>query len=182
MPGRPATLIMAALAITVGTVTTASAQDSTASNAMRTAGSDSAQHSTGLRSPATAAILGTVIPGAGLAYAGQWRQGVGTYLGSVGGIGLGGMLLFLDRCTFTFLSGRSCNPVRVWPQHALGVAVIGVGLGTWAYGAVNAARIVTRNNARKLAHWRGALGSIEPTVMPPGASGEPWSVGVHATW
>lgn len=185
MLGRCAVLHIIAIAIAIaagGMVTAASAQDSTASNAIHIATSDTAQHVAGLRNPVTAAVLGTVLPGAGLAYAGQWGRGAATYVGAVGGIGLGLELIYLDRCTFTFLSGKSCNPGRVWPQRALGVATIGTGLALWAYGAIDAPRIVRRNNARKLTDRRTAFGSIEPTVFAPGEAGDHWALGIHATW
>lgn len=185
MLGRSAVLRIIALVLALaatGMMTAASAQDSTASHAMSIAVSDTAQHVAGLRSPTTAAVLGTVLPGAGLAYAGQWGRGAGTYFGAVGGIGLGLELMYLDRCTFTFLSGKTCNPGRVWPQRALGVAAIGTGVALWAYGAIDAPRIVRRNNARKLKDRRTAFGSIEPMLFAPGAAGDHWGLGIHATW
>ncbi|MGI8547461.1 MAG: hypothetical protein ACR2M1_09005 [Gemmatimonadaceae bacterium] len=180
MLGRRAALLAIACTAAAWTSTAALAQDSTASHAASHIVSDTAQHVTGLRSPATAAVLGAVIPGAGLAYAGQWRRGVGTYFTAVGGVGLGAMALVLDRCTFSF-SG-SCDPGTLWPQHALALGVIALGLGTWAYGAVDAARIVERNNARELAGRGQAFGSIGPTVIAPSEAGAPWAVGVHASW
>ena len=133
-----------------------------------------------LPSPVTAAVLGTIIPGAGLAYAGHWGSGVGTYFTSVGTIGLGAMLMVLDHCTFSFDSG--CNPGRVWPQRTLGVASIALGLGTWAYGAVRAYRIVERSNERKSSSLHTDRITIEPLIQVPAIAGTGWALGVHATW
>lgn len=179
-----ATLIVFVLATTAGAVTTVSAQDSTASYTAPPpqVKPDTTPHIAGLRNPGTAAVLGTLIPGAGLAYAGQWVRGVATYVGTIGTLALGSGLVFIDRCTFSFSDSGHCNPGRVWPQRTLGVGLIATGLGLWAYGAVDATRTVRRNNARKIAGQRAMFGSIEPTVAAPVVPGDPWMVGVHATW
>lgn len=110
-----ATLIVFVLATTAGAVTTVSAQDSTASYTAPSPPTtpDSAPPVPGLRNPFTAALLGTLIPGAGLAYAGQWVRGVGTYFGTIGTVALGSGLVFIDRCTFAFSDSGHCNPGTV---------------------------------------------------------------------
>lgn len=179
-----ATLMMLVLGASAGAVSTASAQDSTTSYTAPSPPTtpDSAPPVAGLRNPGTAAVLGTLIPGAGLAYAGQWVRGVGTYFGTIGTVALGSGLVFIDRCTFAFSDSGRCNPGTVWPQRTLGVGLIATGLGLWAYSAVDATRIVKRNNARKIAGRRAMFGNIEPAVAAPGAPGDPWMLGVHATW
>ncbi|MGI8509091.1 MAG: hypothetical protein ACR2MQ_07185 [Gemmatimonadaceae bacterium] len=181
---KAATLIVIVLAITAGAVTAAAAQDSTAAYTAPSPRTtpDSAPPVAGLRNPFTAALLGTLIPGAGLAYAGQWVRGVGTYFGTIGTVALGSGLVFIDRCTFAFSDSGNCNPGSVWPQRTLGVGVIATGLGLWAYSAVDATRIVERNNARKIAGQRAMFGSIQPIVAVPATQGYPWTVGVHVTW
>ena len=143
---------------------------------------DSSAHagSLHLKSPVAAAVLGTIIPGAGLAYAGHWGRGVGTYFTSVGTIGLGAMLMVADRCTFSFDSG--CNPGRVWPQRTLGVASIAFGLGTLAYGAIHAYRIVERSNESNISDMRANRITIQPVLQVPAIAGTAWALGVHATW
>jgi hypothetical protein len=90
------------------------------------------------------------------------------------------LLLIADRCTFSFDSG--CNPGRVWPKRTLGAGVIALGLGVWAYGAIDAVRIVKRENADNLAYRDHTLSSISPMLQVPAARGDPWTVGIHASW
>src|SRR2546423_14936145 len=61
---------------------------------------DSSAH--GDRSPGTAAVLGTVVPGAGHIYAGEYVRGAQLYLTAVSGIGGGYLIYVLDRCAFTW--------------------------------------------------------------------------------
>lgn len=179
MLSRSIALIVVAVA-TVLPHGLASAQDSTHSNAATIVRSDTTSHVAGLRNPVAAAVLGTVVPDAGLAYAGHWLSAAGTYFVSVGSIGAGGMLMIGDRCTFSLDS--SCNPGRVWPQRTLGVGLIALGVGTWAYNAVDAYRIVKHANAKKLTDRGLSLDSVTPMLSVPTARGEPWIVGVHASW
>jgi hypothetical protein len=169
--------------ITIATVVPhgpASAQDSTHSSPAAIVRSDTTSHVAGLRNPVAAAVLGTVVPGAGLAYAGHWLSAAGTYFVSVGTISLGSVLMVGDRCTFSLDSG--CNPGRVWPQRTLGVGLIALGVGTWAYNAVDAYRIVKHENATKLTDRGLSLDSVTPMLSVPIARGEPWTIGVHASW
>ena len=182
MYGRSALLrVLATVIVASGIAVVASAQDST-STATPIANRDTSRHIEGLRSPGTAAVLGTVIPGAGLLYARQWARAAGTYFGAISGIGLRALMMTADRCTFTFLSGKSCDPGPVWPQRTLGIVAIGSGVALWAYGAVDAARIVRRDNAEKLEGRRAGVIDAQPTIFAPGARGDPWSLGVHAKW
>lgn len=160
----------------------ASAQDSATTPAVASA-PDTTVHVSGLRSPVIAVVSGIVLPGAGLAYAGQWGRAVGTYFGTIGLTAIGTGLIFIDRCTFTFADAGRCNPGRVWPAQTLGVVAVGAGLFWWGYAAVDAGRIVRRDNADRLAGAaRSTFGSVIPTMSPPDASGAPWHAGLRVAW
>ena len=51
------------------------------------------------RNPKRALILGSIIPGGGHIYAGEYWRGILTYEATVGGIGVGVMVFTLDPCT-----------------------------------------------------------------------------------
>ena len=61
------------------------------------------------RDPHKARILGSLIPGAGHIYAGEYLHGYGYYLATVGEVGTGVMVFIIDRCTFSSLSATSCD-------------------------------------------------------------------------
>lgn len=94
------------------------------------------------RSQATARFLGTVFPGAGHIYAGEYAKGVGYYFGTVSGIG-GGALSFA-------LSGLSPDKGPAWPLQVGGVLLIGLGVGVWVRGSLDAPRAAARSNAKHI--------------------------------
>lgn len=100
------------------------------------------------RDPHKARILGSVFPGAGHVYAGEYLRGYLNYLGTIGGIGGGIMMYTIDRCTFSFLSANSCDPGPQWPHRTLGIAIIGTGIWTWISSARDAAHAAERANER----------------------------------
>jgi hypothetical protein len=79
------------------------------------------------RSPRRALILGSLIPGAGHIYAGEYWHGVVNYETTVAGIG-GGLLTFMiDRCSFNL--DPECDPGPQCPHRVLGVTMVGLGFG-----------------------------------------------------
>jgi hypothetical protein len=118
------------------------------------------------RNPRRALILGSLIPGAGHIYAGEYWHGVIAYEGTVATIGLGAMTFILDKCTLTFLSDPGCDPGPQWPHQALGVAVVGLGLWEWVSSARDAAHAAERANER---HRRKSA-QAKPIIEAPAGS------------
>ena len=116
------------------------------------------------RDPHRAQVLGTILPGAGHFYAGEYLRGYGTWVVTVTGIGMGPVVYNLDRCSFAFLSGSECNPGPKWPNRLVGVFMVGAGVWTWISTARDAPHAAERANERHQSRRLRAL--IEPSADP----------------
>ena len=149
------------------------AQDSTRSPAEPTILAETHPY----RSPRRALILGSIIPGAGHIYAGEYWHGVVNYETTVMGIG-GGLLIFMiDGCTFNF-SDSACDPGPQWPHRALGVTMAGLGFWRWISSARDAPLAAERANERH----RRKTSKARPIIEAPVASGGNWRAGVALPW
>jgi hypothetical protein len=130
------------------------------------------------RDPHKARVLGTIFPGAGHIYAGEYLRGYGYYLGTVGGVGMGVMVFIVDRCTFSFLNATSCDPGPQWPHQALGIAMVGAGLWSWISSARDAAHAAERANA---SHEHRKL-SVKPLIEPASEPNARLHAGLKVAW
>jgi hypothetical protein len=130
------------------------------------------------RDPHKARILGSVFPGAGHIYAGEYLRGYGYYVATVGEVGSGVLVFMVDRCTFSFLSATSCDPGPQWPHRALGIAMVGAGIWSWVSSARDAPRAAERANARHEARRLQVKPFIEP-VREPNAE---FHTGLNVSW
>jgi len=128
------------------------------------------------RSPRRALILGSLIPGAGHIYAGEYWHGVVNYETTVAGIG-GGLLTFMiDRCSFNL--DPECDPGPQWPHRVLGVTMVGLGFWRWISSARDASRAAERANERH----RRKMAKAKPIIeVPVGLHGN-WRAGVAIPW
>ena len=127
------------------------------------------------RDPHRALVLGSVIPGAGHIYAGEYLRGFLTYEATIGTIGLGVIAFIIDKCTFTFLSDTKCESGPAWPHQLLGVTLVGLGIWEWVSSARDAPHAAERANAR---HGVGVTPFIAPFSGPAHAS----EIGVSVHW
>ena len=130
------------------------------------------------RNPHRALILGSIIPGAGHIYAGEYWHGFLHYEATVMTIGAGVMTFLVDKCTFAFLSATSCDPGPQWPHQALGVTVVGLGVWEWISSARDAARAAERANERH----RRKMARAKPIIGAPGGTHGDWRAGVAIPW
>jgi hypothetical protein len=129
------------------------------------------------RSPRRALILGSIIPGAGHIYAGEYWHGVVNYETTVAGIG-GGLLMFMiDACTFNFMDS-SCDPGPQWPHRVLGVTMVGLGFWRWISSARDAPLAAERANEKH----RRITAKATPIIEAPVGSGRDWRAGVAIQW
>lgn len=129
------------------------------------------------RSPKRALILGSVIPGAGHIYSGEYWQGFWHYESTVGMIG-GGVLVFLfDKCALNFLD-TTCKSGPQWPHQVLGVASVGLGIWEWISSARDAPHAAERANAKH----RGKTPAPTPVIGPPADSHSGWRVGAEISF
>jgi hypothetical protein len=128
------------------------------------------------KSPHRALILGTIIPGAGHIYAGEYLKGFLTYEGTVSTIGMGVMTYIIDDCTFAFTT--SCKAGPQWPHQALGIAVVGIGLRMWLSSARDASLAAERANERHRRKWATFGPIVDPFAGPSNAS----QIGVSVEW
>lgn len=118
-------------------------------------------HAAEFRSPAVAAVLGTIVPGAGHIYSTEYLRGVGFYEGTVSTIGLGAMVYVIDKCTFAF--DGNCHPGPEWPHQTIGLLFAGAGVAMWVISAIDAPRAARRTNAKHSAvHTQ-----LRPLIAPP---------------
>jgi hypothetical protein len=130
------------------------------------------------RNPREALILGSVIPGAGHIYAGEYWHGVLHYEMTVMSIGAGVLTFMIDKCTFSFFSTTECDPGPQWPHQALGVAEVGYGIWQWVSSARDASRAAERANER---HRRN-MARAKPIIGPAPGSHGGWHAGVEIPW
>jgi hypothetical protein len=128
------------------------------------------------RDPHRARVLGSIIPGAGHIYAGEYLRGIGTYETTVLTIGMGVMVYYLDNCTFALF--QSCKPEPAWPHQLLGIAGVGAGLWTWISSARDASRAAERANERH----RRRLDTVRPILSPGSGPSHVTQVGVSLEW
>jgi hypothetical protein len=126
------------------------------------------------RSPKRALILGSLIPGAGHIYSGEYWRGFWTYEATVGGIGGGILTFLLNRCTFSFLNTTRCNPGPEWPHQVLGVAMVGIGIWDWISSARDAPHAAERANAK-----HRPKPAVTPIIEAPADSHSGWRVGTE---
>jgi hypothetical protein len=129
------------------------------------------------RNPRRALIFGSLIPGAGHIYAGEYWHGVVNYEATVMTIGMGVMTFLVDKCTFD-LFNPSCDPGPQWPHQVLGVAVVGLGFRQWILSARDAPRAAERANERH----RRKMAQAKPIIGPAGGSHGGWRAGVEIPW
>ena len=130
------------------------------------------------RDPHKARIFGSLFPGAGHIYAGEYLRGYGYYVATVGTVGMGVMAFILDRCTFSFLNATSCDPGPHWPHQMLGIAVVGGGLWIWISSARDASQAAQRANTR---HERRAL-SVKPLIEAVNDPNARLHAGLNLSW
>lgn len=128
------------------------------------------------RDPHRALILGSLIPGAGHIYAGEYWKGIGNYLGTVSVIGLGGIVFVLDNCGLAILS--DCKPRSHFANRILGGAVIGTGIMAWISAARDAPRAAERANTKH----RCRAAEARPIIEAPVGSHGNWRAGVAIPW
>ena len=130
------------------------------------------------RNPRVAGVLGTLVPGAGHIYAGEYLNGFMNYELTVMSIGGGVLVFMVGECTFSFLSASKCDPGPEWPRQIAGLALVGVGVWRWIASAQDAPRAAERANARHRARSRVAKPIIAPFSGPENTS----RVGVSFGW
>ena len=97
------------------------------------------------RDPHKALILGSIFPGAGYFYAGQFLKGYGTAYVTAFGLAMGPLIYQLDSCGLNF----TCSSHKVsWGNRAAGIALIGASLWTWISSARDAPKAAERANER----------------------------------
>ena len=129
------------------------------------------------RDPHRALIFGSLIPGAGHIYAGEYWHGIINYETTVMTIGAGAIVFIVDECTFSFFSAKRCNPGPQWPHQALGVVTVGLGFWQWVSSARDAPRAAERANVK---HRKAA--AVKPIIDAPVGSRGDWRVGVAIPW
>jgi hypothetical protein len=125
------------------------------------------------RNPRAALILGSLIPGAGHIYAGEYWRGIANYEGTVASTGGGVVLILASNLCF-----ERCNRGVQVLGDALGVVVVGAGIWHWVSTARDAPRAAERANAK---HSRKAA-PFKPIIDAPAGATRDWHVGVEIPW
>jgi hypothetical protein len=130
------------------------------------------------RNPHRALVLGTLIPGAGHIYAGEYLRGFFTYEATIGAIGGGTLVFLVNKCTFTFLNMTTCKPGPEWPHQLLGMTMVGMGIWEWISSARDAPHAAERANVRHDARSSAVTPFIAPFSGPANTS----QLGVSLHW
>ncbi len=128
------------------------------------------------RDPHRARILGTIIPGAGHFYAGEYLKGYLAFVATGGGLTMGPLIFAMDRCTFALFS--ACHPGPKWPYEVLGAYMVVGAVWTWVSTARDAPHAAERANLRHRAKTAGLAPFFQPS---PTVSGQ-WNSGVAISW
>ncbi len=97
------------------------------------------------RDPHKALVLGSVIPGAGYIYTGEYFRGYGTWYITVFSLAFGPILYQMDSCGLNF----TCTSHRPsWENRVAGIVLTGAGLWTWISSARDAPKSADRANER----------------------------------
>jgi hypothetical protein len=128
------------------------------------------------RDPRLALVLGSLIPGAGHIYAGEYLRGAQNYAGTLSVIGMGALIFSLDNCGLAFLS--DCKPRSNIANRIVGGAGIGIGVLTWISSARDAARAAERTNER----LRRTAAYPKPIIETPAGPHGEWRAGVALPW
>ena len=130
------------------------------------------------RNPHKALVLGSIIPGAGHIYAGEYFKGFVNYEATVSAIGLGTLVFIADKCMFAFLDATPCKSGPAWPHQTLGVAIVGLGIWGWISSARDAPHAAERANARHEAR----ASRVSPFIAPVSGAGNASQIGVSIQW
>jgi hypothetical protein len=116
------------------------------------------------RDPHRAQVLGTIIPGAGQVYAGEYWRGFGDGIGAITGIGLGAVVYSQHRKPFCIIS--PCPPASQWPHRLAGAVMVGIGVWTWISDARDAPHAAERANTAHRAKSVAVIPFIESATKP----------------
>jgi hypothetical protein len=165
--------IIIGLLIALGLALPLSAQDSTTDDsALSTTPAKTSLY----RDPHRALVLGSLFPGAGHIYAGEYLPGVMAYTATVSSFGMGAMVYLFDGCTLDF-SG-DCKPWPAFPHEAIGVAIAGLGVWKWISSARDAPHAAERANVRHAAESQRASLIVKPMGGPSNAT----QIGMAVHW
>jgi TM2 domain-containing membrane protein YozV len=128
------------------------------------------------RDPHRARILGTIIPGAGHFYAGEYLRGYLVFVTTGGGLAMGPLIFSMDGCTFALFS--ACDPGPKWPYEVLGACMVVGAVWTWVSTARDAPHAAERANLRHRAKTAALAPFIQPSPAVPGQ----WNTGVTVRW
>jgi hypothetical protein len=165
--------IIIGLLLALGSALPLCAQDTTSDNAVQ---STTPAKVSLYRDPHRALVLGSLFPGAGYLYAGEYLPGVMAYMATVSSFGMGALVYVYNGCDLDFF--KTCKPWPTFPHQAIGVAIAGLGLWKWISAARDAARAAERANARHAAaSQRASL-----IVNPMGGAANATQVGMSVHW
>ena len=116
------------------------------------------------RNPQLAQVLGTIIPGAGHFYTGEYLRGYGTWVVTLGGFSMGPFIYHMDSCTLVILD--PCQPGRKWPYHLVGAFMVGTGVWAWISSARDAPHAAERANERHRLTGLKVIPLVEPSAEP----------------
>jgi TM2 domain-containing membrane protein YozV len=128
------------------------------------------------RDPHRARILGTIIPGAGHFYAGEYLRGYLAFVATGGGLAMGPIIFSMDSCTFALFS--ACHAGPKWPYEALGAYMVVGAVWTWVSTARDAPRAAERANLRH----RAKTATLAPFIQPSPTVRGQWNTGVTVGW
>ena len=129
------------------------------------------------RDPQRAKVLGTILPGAGHIYAGEYWRGYSTWVVTVSGIGVGSIVFEYDGCALDFfISGDSVCSDRS-SSRLLGALLVGAGVWTWISSARDAPRAAERANARRARQVK-----VAPILEPAAGANRQLNLGVKVGW
>jgi hypothetical protein len=158
--------------LTAVSVTSLSAQDTT--RIFRDTTSVSAPKP--YRDPHRAKVLGTILPGAGHIYAGEYFRGYTTWVVTVSGFALAPYVYEAGVCSANLT--ESCNPGPQWLRLLLGGFMAGAGAWSWISSARDAPHAAERANVKHRSKTLNVAPFVEPSFELAGG----WNAGLAIRW
>ena len=130
------------------------------------------------RDPHRARVFGTILPGAGHMYAGEYWRGYGIWVVTASAIAVGPIIYEHNGCALGLLVWNKRNCDDRWSSRVVGVLLVGAGVWSWISSARDAPRAAERANDRHAARRL----RVAPIVEPAAGANRQLNFGLKVGW
>ena len=162
--------VATAIVLSAAAITSLPAQDTTST----TPNIDSVSTEALFRDPQRAKMLGTLLPGAGHIYAGEYLRGYVIWVTTATSFIMSPYVYEAGLCSFRF---TTCDPGPQWLRLALGGVIAAGGVWSWVESVRDAPRAANRANAKRTDTLK-----LSPFIEPSLTHRVQWRAGLSMRW